>query len=165
MKVAITGHTSGLGAALYNKYSELHQVKGFSRSNGYNINDYKTIGKAIVDYDIFINNAYNKFAQIDMINYVFSMWRNHKKTIVNISSLASSNFQSVLTKQLSPYAVHKSALDTAVMQLQLMKKPCKVINVRPGYIDKDNINVNALAEQIYDLSFNELNIVSISIAE
>jgi nucleoside-diphosphate-sugar epimerase len=36
MKIAITGHTQGLGQAFFNHFQS-HTVIGFSRSNGYNI--------------------------------------------------------------------------------------------------------------------------------
>ena len=36
MKVAITGHTKGLGKELYNRFGD---VKGFSSSNDYDVSD------------------------------------------------------------------------------------------------------------------------------
>ena len=42
MRIAITGHTSGIGKALYKRCEEQsfprHEPIGFSRSNGFNIN-------------------------------------------------------------------------------------------------------------------------------
>ena len=34
MKIAITGHSRGIGKELFNIFNVDHQVEGFSRSNG-----------------------------------------------------------------------------------------------------------------------------------
>ena len=60
MKIAITGHTSGIGKALYDIYSEENEVLGFSRSNAYDIKYDISIEKIVqgsLDCDVFINNA------------------------------------------------------------------------------------------------------------
>ena len=57
MKISITGHTSGLGQALFNHWSNAgHNLTGFSLSNGFNIDtDIEKISDA--EFDVFINNA------------------------------------------------------------------------------------------------------------
>ena len=37
MKIAITGHTKGIGKHLYDNLSLAYEVKGFSKSEGYDI--------------------------------------------------------------------------------------------------------------------------------
>ena len=37
MKIGITGHSKGLGEAIYNKLDKIYEVIGFSRTNGYDI--------------------------------------------------------------------------------------------------------------------------------
>ena len=57
-KIALTGHTSGLGLAIHNHFS-IECV--FSRSNNYDLLDAKNIKSmvnAAQDCDIFINNAF-----------------------------------------------------------------------------------------------------------
>lgn len=77
MKIAITGHTSGLGEELFKTFSNLrHSVTGFSRTTGFNINsleDRRRILDQIEDYDVFINNAYSNFnnSQLFMLKEVF----------------------------------------------------------------------------------------------
>lgn len=163
MKIAITGHTSGLGKALYNFYKIKYQVAGFSRSNGYDIRNFKKIINQIPDYDIFINNAYEKYSQIDLLREVFLLWQDQSKTIINISSLASSNFKTLLTQQISPYSVHKAALDAQVHQLQMLRKKCRIINIRPGYFGKDKIDVDELATFINYLHSHKLYILETSL--
>ncbi len=65
MKVAITGHSSGIGAELLSVIELTEptwEVKGFSKANGHNIatNDGEDIVQEILDYDpdVFFNNAY-----------------------------------------------------------------------------------------------------------
>ena len=79
MKVAITGHTKGLGQAFF-KHFQSHTVIGFSRSNGYNIAnpaDRNKILDEIKDVDLFINNAYNNFddSQLQLLIDVYNIWQ------------------------------------------------------------------------------------------
>lgn len=90
MKIAITGHTQGIGLALKDLYQQQgHQVVGFSRSNGYDISD-ATARKKIIeqssDCDIFFNNAHCDFSQCDLLFELWQDWQNKKKHIVNIST-------------------------------------------------------------------------------
>lgn len=66
MKVLITGHTTGIGKALYDRFNELKFVThGVSRSTGFDIeNSYEDILTQALTYDIFVNNAYYKDYQI-----------------------------------------------------------------------------------------------------
>jgi len=65
MKIAITGHTSGLGKFLFDEYSLYHDCIGFSRSNGYDLEkDHNIIVKQIESCDLFINNSFAMGAQM-----------------------------------------------------------------------------------------------------
>lgn len=65
----ITGHTTGLGKAMFNHMvSKGYLVKGFSHSNGYNLeNDFDKVCAEIKGADIFINNAYANGMQLDYL--------------------------------------------------------------------------------------------------
>ena len=39
MKIALTGHTKGIGNAIKQLLENEHEIVGFSRTNGYNINE------------------------------------------------------------------------------------------------------------------------------
>jgi hypothetical protein len=59
MKIAITGHTAGLGKSLFEYFSKNHECVGFSTSNGYDITTtYDDIVKQIADVDVFFNNTW-----------------------------------------------------------------------------------------------------------
>lgn len=93
MKIAITGHTGGIGKGLFDLLSSHgHEVIGFSRSNGYNINDKKIrqgIINQIKDSDVFINNAYSGLAQVELLKDIIPLWTDTDKQIININSKAS----------------------------------------------------------------------------
>ena len=71
MRVAITGHTNGLGKELYNRFDD---VKGFSSSNDYDVSDNYERAKIINEidkFDLFINNAHPFFDQTRLLMEVF----------------------------------------------------------------------------------------------
>jgi hypothetical protein len=138
MKVAITGHTSGFGNALFDI---LDNKVGFSRSNGYNIeysSDRRRILEEIDDCDVFINNAYSGFHQVDMLYDVWDKWKTLDKKIVCVSSIASEHVYNKFPH--NKYITHKSALDAAAAKLSFIGGPCKVMNLKPGNIDTPMIS-------------------------
>lgn len=135
MKVVITGHTSGIGAAIYMLYPE---ALCFSRTNGYDIslpNAQAEIIRESADCDVFINNAYAGWAQISLLYKMWDIWQDKEKTILCICSDAGDYNQN----QARPYTIHKRALEDACLQLQHSGKPCKVICVKPGYVDTPRV--------------------------
>lgn len=133
MKVAITGHTSGIGKELYKQFDN---IVGFSRSNGYDITkDIDKIIKESKDFDVFINNAYSGFMQTELLFKLFDLWKDQDKLIVNISSRASDGIR----LKVHPYTIHKTALDKACEQLSYQKTKCKVINIRPGWVNTPSV--------------------------
>ncbi len=129
MKVAITGHTSGIGKELYKQFDN---IVGFSRSNGYDITvDIDKIIEESKNFDIFINNSYSGFVQTELLFKLFDLWKDQDKLIVNISSNSGDGIK----PKVHPYSIHKMALDKACEQLSHQKVKCKVINIRPGWVD------------------------------
>ncbi len=64
MKIVITGHTQGIGKALFENFKE-HEVIGLSRSNGYDIDkNFDAVVAAAQGCDLFINNAYRDKQQL-----------------------------------------------------------------------------------------------------
>lgn len=72
MKIGITGHTRGLGKALFDYYQiQGHEVVGFSSSTGHNIvNNFDEIVGQVKDFDLFINNAYKDNAQARFVEHL-----------------------------------------------------------------------------------------------
>lgn len=129
MKVAITGYSSGIGKSLSNIYPARI---GLSRSNGYDINNVDQIIEAVENCDIFINNAYDGFNQVELLYALFSIWKDENKLIVNISSNSGDGIK----RRSHIYSIHKTALDKASEQLgNIPGSNCKIINIRPGWVD------------------------------
>lgn len=127
MKIAITGHTSGLGKNLYEELTENHDVYGMSRANGYDLS--VDIEKFVSDdFDLYINNAHFGYAQTDLLYRLFAKNKDRKCTIISIGSVSSDGNKDVLNE----YAVQKSALEKASLQLQLIDSECKVILLKLG---------------------------------
>ena len=90
MKIAITGHTKGLGSKITKHFAKDYEVIGFSRTNGYDIKspmDRKKILKASADADVFINLVHNYYHQTDLLLEFFREWEHQDKLIINISSM------------------------------------------------------------------------------
>lgn len=99
MKISITGHTQGIGAALVTYFeAQGHTVLKFSRSNGYDISqesDRDRIVEESRDCDVFINNATHEFAQTYLLFKFHDMWAGQDKTIINLSSHATERWFNV----------------------------------------------------------------------
>jgi nucleoside-diphosphate-sugar epimerase len=70
-KIIITGHTHGIGKAIYDKFTEIscHEIIGMSRSNGYDIDkDFDKIVAEAEGCELFINNAYRDQQQTKLVN-------------------------------------------------------------------------------------------------
>jgi NAD(P)-dependent dehydrogenase (short-subunit alcohol dehydrogenase family) len=100
MKYMITGGNRGLGLVLVNHF----RGDSYSRNNGHDITDYqqrKLITQKSLEYDVFINNAFDgpfqepwaNFGQVQMLFDVANAWKENNKTgyIVNIGSVGSES--------------------------------------------------------------------------
>lgn len=137
MKIAITGHTKGIGKAIADLYTD---VIGFSRSNGYDISNSADIDRIIAESanaDIFINNAYHNFSQCEVLDKIFQCWKNDPtKTIVNINSRARYGRGNAKL-----YNQAKMELYTKAKNLMFShEKQCRIITISPGYVKTDAVN-------------------------
>ena len=69
-KIIITGHTNGIGKAIYDKFKEIscREIVGMSRSNGYDIDkDFDKIVEEAAGCELFINNAYRDSQQLKLL--------------------------------------------------------------------------------------------------
>jgi NADP-dependent 3-hydroxy acid dehydrogenase YdfG len=137
MKVAITGHTKGIGKAIADLYYT-DEVVGFSRSNGYDLSETGVVDKIVyksVDCDVFINNAYHDFAQCELLEGIFNSWKNDPtKTIVNIISRARYGLGKAKF-----YGQTKMELYSKAKTLMFSDKRCRIININPGYVKTDMV--------------------------
>jgi len=129
-KVGITGHLSGLGKELYNR---IPNSIGFDIGSHHDIKNPEPWLDTLLNCDVFINNAYDGFHQVNMLEKVFKQWIDKDKLIINISSTASEIKH--INYQMGFYPIHKKALDEACMRLQHIEKNCRVVNVKIGWMD------------------------------
>jgi short-subunit dehydrogenase len=133
---AITGHTAGIGKMLFETLSP--NIIGFSRTNGYDItvsNDRARITELSDSCDVFINNAHAGYGQTLMLYELFDKWKNKNKLIINIGSDTVCGIKS----HPHLYSTQKAALDKGSEQLSHLNMPCKVTNLRFGYVGTDRI--------------------------
>jgi NADP-dependent 3-hydroxy acid dehydrogenase YdfG len=151
MKIALTGHTKGIGkATLELLESQGHIVTGFSRHNGWDFTDHQTRADFIKElkngqYDCFINNAYphkyyqhmEGFFQVELLNEAWLLWeKDPTKKIVVIGSNNAENGKNYF----HPFSIHKRALDETCKQLRNTRPWPHIINIKPSYVDTQVIS-------------------------
>lgn len=142
MKIAITGHTSGIGLGLSRVFKERgHEVTGFSRSTGDDISNHEALAAKIIEgnFDLVILNAHAAFATVMILYALAEQWADDpSKTVVTISSMASDG----IARKIHRYAIAKGAIDKSVEQMQYIaehKNGWRVINIRPGWVDTPRV--------------------------
>lgn len=148
MNYAITGHTEGIGLSLAKLVNP--NYIGFSRSTGHDIT-VKEIRKSIIlqsaDCDVFVNNAYADFNQVNLLYELFDYWKGSNKIIVNIGSATTCGIKTFP----HIYTAHKIALDKASEQLSHLNDPCKVINIKFGWVGTQRVLSNYKPESYIDV--------------
>lgn len=123
MKIAITGHTSGLGKSFYEHYTKLgHEVIGMSRSNGYCLpNDLTKVAVEANKCDLFINNAYCDISQSELL----------QKTTVAVVSCGSMGAD---FDQTNSYFKNKRHLEDTHKQVNRTTNR-KMLLLKMGYLE------------------------------
>ena len=145
MKISVTGHTNGIGKAIYDDLlKSRHHLIGFSLSTGYNISvpeDRAKIIKESMSCGVFINNAFdyskwpteeNTDSQCLMAEEMFEAWKGQEKCIINIGSRIN-DFTGFENTYKAIYAKQKKRLDQFYLD-HSHEKPY-IITVRPGTTD------------------------------
>ncbi len=158
MKIGITGHSKGLGKALFESLAIEHDVVGFSRTNGYDIKspfDRKKIVKESKDLDVFINLVHNYFHQTDMLYEMHKSWTDQNKFIINISSIVVGQKDFGLRNyQMLEYKVHKTAVENMIEVLNNSWQKPKICNyiISEINLSTDVQNLNTLIKNECKLS-------------
>jgi NADP-dependent 3-hydroxy acid dehydrogenase YdfG len=136
MKIAITGHTAGIGQALAAEYTlDGHEIIGLSKRDGNNIRNTPKICDQIESCDVFVNNAQAGYAQTELLFEMAHRWSGTGKHIIVISTMMTQAPISTLPGlEMDHYRVQKVALEEAVHQLRNRCLGIKITIVRPGNI-------------------------------
>jgi hypothetical protein len=149
MKCVITGHTSGVGKALYNHFlSKGWDVIGMSRSNGYDIevNQDKVIADT-VGCDLFVNCAYAGTAQLELLNAL----HNKVRSMIVVGSVAAD-----WAKIWKGYGENKEALQNRCKEISLEDNPefANIFYLKLAFCE--NATWPAFMDDKYKASFNEI---------
>jgi NADP-dependent 3-hydroxy acid dehydrogenase YdfG len=136
MKIAITGHTAGIGQALAKVFlSQGHEIVGLSRRTGQNIHNISATCDLIESCDMFVNNAQAGYAQSELLFEMAQRWTGTRKHIIVISTMMTQTpVSSIPGLEMTAYRSQKVALEEAVQQLRSQRLKIKFTVVRPGDI-------------------------------
>ncbi len=135
-KVVVTGHTKGIGKSISNYFEQQgYLVVGFARSTGCDISketDRQQILEELAEADIFVNNAYKNFdtSQLELLKAAFGMWQDQSKLIINISSRAAGEMNTL-------YATTKLEQDNFCSQNRCQAP--RIINLKPGLVNTTRV--------------------------
>ena len=133
--IAITGHASGIGQALFKKYPG---SLGFDLANGYDIDrDIDLIIDESKNCNIFINNAYYLNCQTDLLSAWVDAHKQDKFIIINISSMIADLNLDVGKEfpTLLEYATHKRNLNKLSFDVNNLGYCCKSVNIMLSLVD------------------------------
>ena len=136
MKIAITGHTAGIGQALAKEYIlDGNEVVGLSQREGNNVRNTPKICDQIESCDVFVNNAQAGYAQTELLFEMANRWQGTNKQIIVISTMMTQEPVSSFNELgMDHYRLQKVALEEAVRQIRHRRLKVKITIVRPGNI-------------------------------
>jgi hypothetical protein len=141
MKIAITGHTAGIGQAFATILSNRgHDIVGLSKRHGNNIKNTSKIAEKIIPCNLFINNAQEGYAQTELLYAVWQHWQDQPgKYIWCIGTMMTQypvdiHVPGYSDIDMSQYRNQKVALDDAVAQLRHKKHMPVITMIRPGSV-------------------------------
>lgn len=141
MKIAITGHTAGIGQALAKVLqSRGHEIIGLSKRNGDNIRNIPKIIQKIIPCDLFINNAQAGYSQTELLYTVWQAWQDQQGKHIWCIGTVMTQYPVDLDVpghsdiEMSQYRNQKIALDDAISQLRYKKHLPTITMIRPGSV-------------------------------
>ena len=178
-KIAIMGHTRGIGKAIADLYRKKnYTVVGLSSSNGYDLQCSQVeIMEQLDDCELIVLNAYVGRGQMNLLKRIYGRFVFEDKKVVVITSTSGTpagEDEEFLDPEYVEYCKNKKTLIEYIEQLQqeLLNKPLSVYDVCPDVVDTDmtkglwedlpKLKADEVAEAVrycFDSTFNVNKIV------
>ena len=143
-KIAIVGHTRGIGKAIADLYrKKKYTVVGLSSSNGYDLHCSQVeIMEQLDDCQLIVLNAYVGRGQMNLLKRIYGKFVFEDKKVVVITSTSGTSIgedEEFLDPEYVEYCKNKKTLIEYIEQLQqeLLNKPLSVYDVCPDVVDTD----------------------------
>ena len=143
-KIAIIGHTRGIGKAIADLYrKKKYTVVGLSSSNGYDLHCSQVeIMEQLDDCQLIVLNAYVGRGQMNLLKRIYGKFVFEDKKVVVITSTSGTPIgedEEFLDPEYVEYCKNKKTLIEYIEQLQqeLLNKPLSVYDVCPDVVDTD----------------------------
>lgn len=154
MKIVITGHTSGIGKEIYDKFKEIscREIIGMSRSNGYDIeHDFDKIVEEATGAEMFINNAYRGSQQLKL----FHALKNKVDMMVVMGSVSRFYPNLILTD----YVNDKQDLAEACRLESINPNGIPILHLDLGFIEGTQVNNTDPTAFVSDYNITKQDIV------
>tara|TARA_B110000483_G_C17929791_1_gene440294 strand:+ start:108 stop:683 length:576 start_codon:yes stop_codon:yes gene_type:complete len=143
-KIAIIGHTRGIGKAIADLYRKKnYTVVGLSSSNGYDLQCSQIeIMEQLDECQLIVLNAYVGRGQMTLLKRIYGKFVFENKKVVVITSTSGTPVgedEEFSDPEYVEYCKNKKTLIQYIEQLQqeLMNKPLSVYDVCPDVVDTD----------------------------
>ena len=178
-KIAIIGHTRGIGKAIADLYQKKnYTVVGLSSSNGYDLQCSQIeIMEQLDECQLIVLNAYVGRGQMTLLKRIYGKFVFENKKVVVITSTSGTPVgedEDLQNPEYIDYCENKKNLISYIEELQqeLLNKPLSVYDVCPDVVDTDmtkglwedlpKLKADAVAEAVrycFESTFNVNKIV------
>mgnify|MGYP006404120941 FL=1 len=143
-KIAIIGHTKGIGKAIADLYKKKkYRVIGMSSSNGYDLQCSQIeIMEQLDDCPLVVINAYVGGGQMTLLKRIYGKYLFENKKVAVITSTSGTPIgedEDLQNPEYIDYCKNKKNLIGYIEELQqeLLNKPLSVYDVCPDVVDTD----------------------------
>ena len=143
-KIAIIGHTKGIGKAIADMYKKKkYQVIGMSSSNGYDLQFSQIeIMQQLDDCQLIVLNAYVGRGQMNLLKRIYGKFVFEDKKVAVITSTSGTPIgadEDLSNAEYKDYCDNKKNLIEYIEELQqeLINKPLSVYDICPDVVDTD----------------------------
>jgi short-subunit dehydrogenase len=143
-KIAIIGHTRGIGKAIADLYQKKnYTVVGLSSSNGYDLQCSQIeIMEQLDECQLIVLNAYVGRGQMTLLKRIYGKFVFENKKVVVITSTSGTPVgedEDLQNPEYIDYCENKKNLISYIEELQqeLLNKPLSVYDVCPDVVDTD----------------------------